>query len=1339
MRRYKSKMVIFMIFILIWGIIVPGFGGQTVLAAELEDIEYNPLIGDEVQVAPNFQISEGAAPSLAEGKLIFRIEEPYVSTDKLVIPEGATTTVDVDGELKTITINANGEILLDGAPIASVNRINNGEAGPLQIDLSTPLPNGNFEQVGHTGYVPDWDIYPNEHVTYETYQPIILGELASRTQGRPYTQISDSGPPYTVSGPDYTYITDVRYDGTGGRPNYEGSESTQFDIRDINNLYRGVFIANDPNDDEPESSNYLKLGFQRGLVNDSTPSAQTSAFAVQATSSAFYANAGDQLYFDWRARTTSNTSTHDDYEVYGFLLDANTEEVVSLLMYGRGFDQYWTTTNGTVDETGNYKFRFVAGSFDRTGGRALGAELRINNVRVVSSQVSTEVVEAIAQLVYYQNTEYSGDRPVNIELTDANNGSVELVDSELVIKMNTQEEASAELTSDLEIVGPEDGELIYNPMQKGIAGTTQPGSSVDVVVTSPEGHIVYNGPANVEEDGAWSIELADDLIRGEYTIEATASKGGATSDVEVTNFTFVDYAELEDYYNEVKDLVESEYQSGWDSDSSDRDPAFSEALQNAKDILDEIANAGGSNPSQAAIDQALSELQNAKDGLVRVSPVEQFASFEHGSNELVIEFDKSVVFANLENTTDGFTVTVGEGEHERQLTVTNAVANGANVILTVDEELDSDVKVTVAYNEELAGSNLIGAEEDNPGPVRDFQGDFPATDEFGAALQIEGTTGNTDDSTPSFNGTVDGEVDSVKVDIVDADGNVVTEILAVVNKEDGTWTVSDSEWTGLEPLDSGDYQVVVTATKEGRSAVVKEEVFTVVDKSVLQEVFDEVVQFEENDYRSGWDDFVRELENAQQVINNPTASQDEVDQALEDLRVAREGLEKHAPIAEDAKFLHGHGEIIVEFGKNVTFIDENADLTAGFTVTVDGQLVEVIAVERIGLDQEGKSNQLKLTLADGTQLSSDADIQVLYDEEAGSSNFIGDEENGTAVANFEFAAYDSFGQALQIEGPNGITNDTTPAIRGTVDPDADHAVITIIAPDGERMVVNQDDLIINPDGTWSYQVLEKLEPGEYQVEVTSSQEGRTDVTKYHSFIVVDKESLIQLEEGIANKGLQDSAYTGDSWNDFDQALQHARNVLSDPEASQDEVDQALANLEEAYKNLVYKQGLKEEVAQSETLDEAHYSKESWARYVQALEAAKQVLNNPASTQEEIDQARADLEAARQALTVDKTALQEAVDYAKGLNNSDYTSKSWERYQEALSRALDVLNDPNATQLEIDQALAELIKASEGLEEYKELPNTATALFNYMFLGLGLLFVGLTFLLLRKRKRRVNVQ
>jgi len=84
--------------------------------------------------------------------------------------------------------------------------------------------------------------------------------------------------------------------------------------------------------------------------------------------------AGDSVSFDWQAQ-----GGDDSYDVYAYLLNVNNGSTVKLLD-STGSSSAWATQTVAVSTDGNYKFVFVSGSYDQTGGQALGARLFVDNI-----------------------------------------------------------------------------------------------------------------------------------------------------------------------------------------------------------------------------------------------------------------------------------------------------------------------------------------------------------------------------------------------------------------------------------------------------------------------------------------------------------------------------------------------------------------------------------------------------------------------------------------------------------------------------------------------------------------------------------------------------------------------------------------------------------------------------------------------------------------------------------------------------------------------------------------------------------------------------------------------
>ena len=150
---------------------------------------------------------------------------------------------------------------------------------------------------------------------------------------------------------------------------------------------------------------------------------------------------------------------------------------------------------------------------------------------------------------------------------------------------------------------------------------------------------------------------------------------------------------------------------------------------------------------------------------------------------------------------------------------------------------------------------------------------------------------------------------------------------------------------------------------------------------------------------------------------------------------------------------------------------------------------------------------------------------------------------------------------------------------------------------------------------------------------------------------------------------------------------------------------------DAYKKLeddakqVDKDGLKSAVAEADTVkgDSKYYNAKNKDDYDKALAAAQKVIDNPAATQQEVDDAKKALADAKTALNgsaTDKDALQKDVDDSRFTKTNDkYYNASQDKkqaYDEALAQAAKLLNDKIASQKAVDDAVANLEKAKAEL-------------------------------------------
>ena len=112
-----------------------------------------------------------------------------------------------------------------------------------------------------------------------------------------------------------------------------------------------------------------------------------------------------------------------------------------------------------------------------------------------------------------------------------------------------------------------------------------------------------------------------------------------------------------------------------------------------------------------------------------------------------------------------------------------------------------------------------------------------------------------------------------------------------------------------------------------------------------------------------------------------------------------------------------------------------------------------------------------------------------------------------------------------------------------------------------------------------------------------------------------------------------------------------------------------------------------------------YTQASWDALEEVLAKAVDVYDNPNAMQEEVNNVYKELVTAflNLRLIPDKTLLEELVNKAEGLNLANYTEATVQVVNKALANAKAILDNPNVTQEQIDNAKATLEKAINGLE------------------------------------------
>jgi len=131
---------------------------------------------------------------------------------------------------------------------------------------------------------------------------------------------------------------------------------------------------------------------------------------------------------------------------------------------------------------------------------------------------------------------------------------------------------------------------------------------------------------------------------------------------------------------------------------------------------------------------------------------------------------------------------------------------------------------------------------------------------------------------------------------------------------------------------------------------------------------------------------------------------------------------------------------------------------------------------------------------------------------------------------------------------------------------------------------------------------------------------------------VDNEQLKSFVDDLSN--LEQKDYTKDSWKQFQNVLKEAQDVVSNHDATKDEINDMYQKLLDAYNGLVTlndKSGLTDLISKADQLQEKDYTKDSWKQLVEALTQAKEVSAKEDATKEEINEAIFNLEKTMNAL------------------------------------------------------------------------------------------------------------
>ena len=222
--------------------------------------------------------------------------------------------------------------------------------------------------------------------------------------------------------------------------------------------------------------------------------------------------------------------------------------------------------------------------------------------------------------------------------------------------------------------------------------------------------------------------------------------------------------------------------------------------------------------------------------------------------------------------------------------------------------------------------------------------------------------------------------------------------------------------------------------------------------------------------------------------------------------------------------------------------------------------------------------------------------------------------------------------------------------------------------------------------------------------LVTSEDGLKTVTYNISFLRDEEVYDHELSEMIRFvESLSEEEYTPESWAVLAEALEAAKAVEANPDATRAQIDEAMANLVKAFGGLEYgvqKQHLQAAVDAACAIleEEKNYDPESIAALKAIVEQAQQMLADPAATQDAVNKMTSDVIDAivQVAFDDDLLSLESLIQAVESLNADKYTSESWAALQAAVEEAKAVLADSGREDGALANAYTQLAEAIRGL-------------------------------------------
>ncbi len=473
-----------------------------------------------------------------------------------------------------------------------------------------------------------------------------------------------------------------------------------------------------------------------------------------------------------------------------------------------------------------------------------------------------------------------------------------------------------------------------------------------------------------------------------------------------------------------------------------------------------------------------------------------------------------------------------------------------------------------------------------------------------------------------------------------------------------------------------------------------------IDRSELKDAIDEAEAMQnEDDYKNLTDAEKKALQDAidaaKEVYNDPDATEEEIAQAIENLKDAI--TDTRAAELEDKL---SDGEDLADDVKddpNIPQEDKDA-------------LDEAIEKAKEVLEKDPPATQEEIEEA--LEELQEAIDQIKKDELDDLLDDADDIKDDPAYDDVDQDKKDALDDA--IEKAEEVLGKTDPAateeeIQEAID-ELQEAINDVLKDELDNLLDDADDIQnepeyedVDPDlkdaldeaKEKAEEVLGKTDPAATEEEIREAleelQKAIDDVLKDELQNLIDETDL-----------LEEVDYTGDTWDDLEEKIQAAKDVLekTDPAATEEEIKQAIEDLEKAIEDLIDRSELKDAIDDGNAIKDTDVYDDLDDEHKQALEdaleEAQKVYDDPSATEQEIEEAKAAIDEAI------KDILKDAIEKAEELDDYDYSESSWDDLQDKVDTGKDVYDDEDATPEEIRDAAKDILNAIDDLVDLTEL-------------------------------------